>query len=354
MVLQMQNVVLDTIPETVGDNDGPEVLDDFFDANPDLCENNIHLNSIPHRKMGRDQVLFIRQRMQATSDIRENPKVRYIGSHAALTCHIAVMRHVITGVVSVGHFDNFCCWQYGQDSSAHKDGIKLMLEEIAALSSGYADHGRVEVSVVGGYTDARGDAARNSLSLLKALHEDPRLLELRHFCVGRFNTVGVDPRDSDNLLRTETTAILKGIAVDLRTQQIFPANFEWGNYADFKMQIADRFRTISGKDPIDTEERNKTADSTFKPKSLRNRAYHDKLLKEQSEDGGEEDSEESSKENLRKSRRKAINSNLNPAEVFKVKLKPTVINDKTSFNSSTVNKRRKKYTIKAKAEKSCE
>ena len=158
-----------------------------------------------------------------------------------------------------------------------------------------------------------------------------------------------------------------------------------------------RFRKISGKDPIDTEERNKTADSTFKPKSLRNRAYHDKLLKEQSEDGREEDSEESSKENLRKSRRKAINSNLNPgmlvnflplkvpqvikefslalfctfcsadfvvlmsisafdsaAEVFKVKLKPTVINDKTSFNSSTVNKRRKKYTIKAKAEKSCE
>ena len=38
---------------------------------------------------------------------------------------------------------------------------------LAALSSGYADHGRVEVSVVGGYTDVRGDAARNSLSLLK-------------------------------------------------------------------------------------------------------------------------------------------------------------------------------------------
>ena len=76
-----------------------------------------------------------------------------------------------------------------------------------------------------------------------------------------------------------------------------------------------RFRKISGKDPIDTEERNKTADSTFKPKSLRNRAYHDKLLKEQTgeEGAGVEDSElESSKENLRKSRRKAINSNLNP------------------------------------------
>ena len=40
------------------------------------------------------------------------------------------MRHVVTGVVSVGHFDNFCCWQFGDDSSAHKDGINIMLEEI--------------------------------------------------------------------------------------------------------------------------------------------------------------------------------------------------------------------------------
>ena len=54
----------------------------------------------------------------------------YLGSHAALTCHIVVMRHIVTGVVSVGHFDNFCCWQFGEESSAHKDGINIMLEEI--------------------------------------------------------------------------------------------------------------------------------------------------------------------------------------------------------------------------------
>ena len=40
------------------------------------------------------------------------------------------MRHIVTGVASVGHFDNFCCWQFGDDSSAHKDGINIMLEEI--------------------------------------------------------------------------------------------------------------------------------------------------------------------------------------------------------------------------------
>ena len=40
------------------------------------------------------------------------------------------MRHTETGVVSIGHFDNFCCWQFGEESSAHKDGIQIMLEEI--------------------------------------------------------------------------------------------------------------------------------------------------------------------------------------------------------------------------------
>ena len=57
-------------------------------------------------------------------------KVRWLGSHAAMTCHIAVMRHVTTGVASIGHFDNFCCWQFGEESSAHRDGIAIMLDEI--------------------------------------------------------------------------------------------------------------------------------------------------------------------------------------------------------------------------------
>ena len=60
-------------------------------------------------------------------------KIYFSGSHAALTCHIVVMRHRVTGVVSVGHFDNFCCWQFGDESSAHKDGIDIMLEELGKL-----------------------------------------------------------------------------------------------------------------------------------------------------------------------------------------------------------------------------
>ena len=62
-----------------------------------------------------------------------------LGSHAAMTCHIAVMRHRISGVVSIGHFDNFCCWQFGENSSAHRDGLDIMVKEISALSCDNSD-----------------------------------------------------------------------------------------------------------------------------------------------------------------------------------------------------------------------
>ena len=103
-----------------------------------------------------------------------------------MTCHIVVMRHTVSGVVSLGHFDNFCCWQFGEDSSAHRDGLDIMVDEISTLSCGNVDS--IEVSVVGGYTDVRGDAAKNSLSLLNSLHQHWAYLNLVHFCVGKYNT----------------------------------------------------------------------------------------------------------------------------------------------------------------------
>ena len=39
---------------------------------------------------------------------------------------------MLTKVVSLGHFDNFCCWQFGEDSSAHRDGIDVRIHQIAS------------------------------------------------------------------------------------------------------------------------------------------------------------------------------------------------------------------------------
>ena len=51
-----------------------------------LGEANEALTTTSHTNMWRDQVLFIKQRQQATSDYRENPKVRWIGK-SWLGCH---------------------------------------------------------------------------------------------------------------------------------------------------------------------------------------------------------------------------------------------------------------------------
>lgn len=241
----------------------PENLQDFFDKNPEVCENNLDFTNTPHTPMAREGCLFITQRRQATSDLRENPKVWVLGSHAAMTCQIIVMKHTESRVASIGHFDNHTCWQYGEENGAHKDGIKVMIDEIEYLSKDDLDKGHIMVSVFGGYTDERGDAERNSMSLLGALHDSDRTLEVVHFCVGPYNT----KKDKDG----KNEAILIGIAIDLRTQNIFPASYPWNNFEDFSSQLQDRFLRRTGQGSIlPDDDKHKTKLSTFKPKALRN------------------------------------------------------------------------------------
>ena len=103
-----------------------------------------------------------------------------------MTCHIVLMRHTETNVASIGHFDNFSCWQFGDESSAHKEGLKVMMEEIEFLSKDDLAEGHIQVSVFGGYTDERGEAAKNSLALLNALHESDRILEVCRLFIPNF------------------------------------------------------------------------------------------------------------------------------------------------------------------------
>ena len=250
----------------------PDDLDEFFDIYPTIGKANKAFTDIEHVNMWRDNVLFIKQRQQATSDFRENPKVKWLGSHAAMTCHIVVMQHTLSGVVSLGHFDNFCCWQLGEESSAHRDGLDIMVDEISTLSNG--DYEYIEVTVVGGYTDVRGDAAKNSLSLLNALHEHWAYLNLKRFCVGRYNTQKSEATGANE-------AILKGIAFDLEKHYLFPAIYNWGQYEDFKNQLQDKVRRTFLLEPDQTLAASNAASeamtritdgSTFKPKSLRNQS----------------------------------------------------------------------------------
>ena len=62
-----------------------------------------------------------------------------------------------------------------------------------------------------------------------------------------------------------------GIAIDLDSGTIFPAEFPWNNFEDFSEQLKDRVSRRSGQGAtLSDEDRCKTKLSTFKPKALRN------------------------------------------------------------------------------------
>ena len=72
MVIVVSGQELETVPDS---------LEAFFQLYPIIGKANKALTSIQHVNMWRDQVLFIKQRQQATSDYRENPNVRWIGQY---------------------------------------------------------------------------------------------------------------------------------------------------------------------------------------------------------------------------------------------------------------------------------
>ena len=162
--------------------------------------------------------------------------------------------------------------------------------------------------------------------------------------MGPYNTQDApDNQVGPHLKFGPKTAILKGIALDLKTQIIFPAVFNWGQMSDFQTQIQVRFLSIffwsqnvkvdtskysfqdrarikAGLPPLDTEDYHKTEDSTFKPKSLRNRAkeHMDKMKKEEKARLEQE------------ARRKKREQELDPFGM--ARLKPTGINESGARN----------------------
>ena len=104
------------------------------------------------------------------------------------------------------------------------------------------------------------------MSLLEALHDQERTLEvpftlqlnksddsfqLVHFCVGPYNTVQDKNGKNQAILIgnmvfcEQLISLFAGIAIDLRTQKIFPASYPWNNFEDFSAQLQDRFLRYS-------------------------------------------------------------------------------------------------------------
>ena len=150
----------------------------------------------------------------------------------------------------------------------------------ATLTSGAHSCVILSSIIIDKYLLRMGHAIQNSRALLNALHDQERTLELVHCCVGPFNTT--TDKDGNNCAiligskvinfhSSSSTWLFSGIAIDLDSGTIFPAEFPWNNFEDFSEQLKDRVNRRTGQGGfLSDEDRCKTKLSTFKPKALRN------------------------------------------------------------------------------------
>ena len=168
----------------------------------EVVEANLEFTGRPCTAVRKEGVVFLTQRRQATSDFRENTKVkltqddedidddadeddsynfcildgsiqvRMLGSNCGRSCTTLVMKHNATGVASVAHFDNHTCWQVWlslytcwqvfhiliihrplcqhETGNALEVGLRVMLEEVEHLASEQLGNSGVQVEEMDG------------------------------------------------------------------------------------------------------------------------------------------------------------------------------------------------------------
>ncbi|KAM6080127.1 protein N-terminal asparagine amidohydrolase isoform 3-T3 [Theristicus caerulescens] len=134
-----------------------------------------------------------------------NGSVSILGSDDATTCHIVVLRHTGSGATCLTHCD-------GSDTEAE---VSLIMSSVKSFSN-TTGYGRLEVHLVGGFNDDRQLSQKLTNQLLRAFDLQPDDVHLVTFCVTELN----DREEKDVHF-----PIIYGIAVNVKTAEIFPATF---------------------------------------------------------------------------------------------------------------------------------
>jgi len=176
----------------------------LFHNYPQLKDGAAQLLAIQTKVIGTVGVLYVNQREFAAT-VPHDKNVNILGTDDVTTCCAVVVRHRTSGAVALGHFDG----------SSVDDGISGMIGRVQELSLGYPES-RLELSLVGSYSDPRGYSEELASVILHALHKNPLELDLVQCCICELNT---------SLRGNCRWPIAYGIGVNTKTGDIFPANF---------------------------------------------------------------------------------------------------------------------------------
>ncbi|CAG0884174.1 unnamed protein product [Darwinula stevensoni] len=173
-------------------------------AHPVFKETASSLCAMPTKVVGPVGLLYVNQREMAAT-VPHDKNVSILGTEDATTCHMAVLRHSGSGAVGLTHFNG----------SWLDEGAAALVQRVQELSLGYPE-GRLELHLVGGFHDSRGISEDIATQLLYAFHKLPMEIDLVLLCVGELNSTirgGIH------------WPIIYGIAVNVKTGEIFPATF---------------------------------------------------------------------------------------------------------------------------------
>lgn len=183
----------------------PKSVAEFLQRFPKFRESGVLLSSKPTKEVPPHGLLYIGQREMAVVS-PEDEFVQVLGTDDATTCHIVILRHTASHVTGLAHFDGTGLQQAVQS-----------LTDTVLKETGGKQWGRLELSLVGGFTDERKISEDLSVKIFDAFNRSPADYHLATVCVTEQNT---------RIEKNVPFPIIYGLAVIVQTGEMFPAKFQ--------------------------------------------------------------------------------------------------------------------------------
>lgn len=195
MVVVLNGVLADECPTSVRA---------LLAAHPGYQDAAAQLLGAAARVVGPQGLLYVGQR-EFAAVVPHDKNVNIIGSDDATTCIIVVVRHSGSGAVALAHLD-------GNGSA---EAASAMVLRVQQLAMGYPE-GRLELQLVGGFTDARRISEDLFANIMLSFHRLDVEIDLTLACCCELNTAlgGGSP-----------APLVMGVGVDIRGGDLFPATF---------------------------------------------------------------------------------------------------------------------------------
>uniref|UniRef100_A0A8D1ZAU2 N-terminal asparagine amidase n=1 Tax=Sus scrofa TaxID=9823 RepID=A0A8D1ZAU2_PIG len=217
----------------------PQSAGDLVRAHPPLEERARLLRGQSVQQVGPQGLLYVQQRELAVTSPKDG-SVCILGSDDATTCHIVVLRHTGNGATCLTHCD-------GTDTKAE---VSLIMSSIKSFSD-HTQRGRLEVHLVGGFSDDRQLSQKLTHQLLSEFDRQEDDIHLVTLCVTAVNVKTAEiyrasfpdrgPEEELRAARVLTGGPMISI-YDAKTEQLRIGPYSWMPFphVDFWLQQDDK------------------------------------------------------------------------------------------------------------------